>query len=502
MIAQDIIDNILDRIDIVKVIGDDITLAKRGVNYTGLCPFHGEKTPSFSVSAAKGICKCFSCGKGGNAIWYIQERYGLSYPEAVREAGRQCGVDVPIEQTPEQKQHNDDKASAMAVMTAANQIFQSNRKALVEAQEYLKKRQISEEIAELYGVGFANGGLNAELLSKGFDQKHIINTGTVYEDREKNRFMDSFYKRILFPFYNRTGEVVGHCGRALNDEVKPKYKNTGDTVLFNKGHFIYGLYQAKQEIQRQDRVYIVEGQIDVLSLAQVGVKNVVAGSGTAFTDYNRKQLHGLTANVVFIYDGDAAGAKAAQKLLPLFIQDEFKVRCIMLPSGKDPDDMAKLKGNEMAAWLDKYEKSYVEYLIKSLYSSEDDEFQKLDKTKQIISIIVLESDDIIRRWMLTQLSDATGYALADLLEIADKSKKPEAPQRFEPGFFGEEFAKDFIDQEEKEIHLVNDFERWQTIIGEKQPHIFYTGILSAGDIQRLSQSAERIVVHSPDMDCN
>ncbi|MGL4852547.1 MAG: DNA primase [Phocaeicola sp.] len=503
MIAQNIIDDILEKIDIVKVIGDDISLKKRGVNYTGLCPFHNERTPSFSVSASKGICKCFSCGKGGNAIWYIQERFGLSYPEAVREAGKQCNVEVPFDYSPEQKQQNDDRASAKLVMTAAHQLFEQNL-ATPEAAAYLAERKISKQITDLYGLGYAYSynGLSEKLIAAGYEQKHIINAGVAYYNADKQKLTDFAYQRILFPFYDKMGQVVGYSGRDISGSQTAKYKNTGDTLLFNKGHFVFGLYQARQEIQKADRVYVVEGQFDVLSLAQAGIRNVVASSGTAFSEAQRKLLHAITANVVFLFDGDAAGLAAAQKLLPDFIKDEFKVRCIMLPVGKDPDDMAKLKGAELPAWLVKHEKNYVDYLIKKLYTKEEDEFQKLEKTKQLVGIIALERDEILRKVFLGELAIATTYALDDLTDMASQVKVPEAPARFDNGFFGEEFAKDFIDPEEKEIHLVNDFDRFQVMLGEKEPYVFYSGLPSMGDIQRLAQLANRVVVHSPDMDCN
>ena len=388
-------------------------------------------------------------------------------------------------------------------MNAAQQFFVENLNT-PDAKSYLKKRQINEEIVARYGLGYAYSynELSNKLIKAGFDQKHIINSGVAYYNQDKKRLTDIAYQRILFPFYNKTGQVVGYSGRDISESQPAKYKNTADTLLFNKGHNIFGLYQARQDIQRQDKVYIVEGQIDVLSLAQIGVQNVVASSGTAFSEYQRRLLHAITANIVFLFDGDNAGLSAAQKLLPDFIKDEFKVRCVMLPSGKDPDDMVKLKGAEFPEWLIKHEKDYVDYLIKKVYTKDDDEFKRLENTKLIISIIALERDEIIRKSFLGQLAISTNYLLEDLSDIADNVKVPDKPVRFEPGFFGEEFAKDFIDPEEKEIHLVDDFERWQTLIGEKQPYIFYSGVPSAGDIQRLSQLAERIVVHSPDMDCN
>lgn len=503
-IPQHIIDNILDVVDIVKEIGEDISLVKRGVNYIGLCPFHNEKTPSFTVSPAKGICKCFSCGKGGNVIAYRMERDGLSYPEAIRYLARKYNIEVPmIELTPEEQKRNDDRSSAMIVMNAAQALLQKNLHSVPEAQSYLLDRRISREIAELYGVGFAYDydGLTRSLISQGYKQEHIISAGLGYWDEGKKRLKDAFWQRILFPYYSKTGQVVGYTGRTIVDQ-KAKYKNTGDTILFTKGKNVFGLYQARQEIQKKDTVYIVEGQFDVLSMAQVGIRNVVGGSGTAFTDEQRRLLHGITSNVVFIYDGDAAGIAAAEKNLPAFVSDEFKVRCVLLPSGKDPDDMARSMGADFAAYLDKNTKSYVEFMSKVLFTDDDDEFQRMDKTKKIVSVIARESEAIIKNKFLSILSEPSGYDLEALHDLVDSVKVPQAPERFQPGFIGFEFAKDFIDPEDNEIHLVNSFDRFQKMIGEKQPYLFYSGVPETTDIQQLSQLADRIIVHSPEMTCN
>lgn len=502
-IPQDIIDLVLDAADIVEVIGEDVTLRKRGVNYLGLCPFHNEKTPSFTVSPSKGICKCFSCGKGGNAIWYKMEHDGLSFPEAARELGKKYNIEVPsVQLTPEQQQLSDEKSSSMIAITEAFNLFRNNLEQTPAAQAYLAERKITKEITDLYGIGFAFDfdGLSRQMTAKGFNQKHLINAGLSYLDEEKKRLKDSFWQRILFPFFDKRGQVVGFAGRAINDQ-KAKYKNTGETLLFTKGKNIYGLYQARPSIQKEDKVYIVEGQFDVLSVAQAGIRNVIGGSGTAFTDEQRKLLHGYTSNVVFIYDGDEAGLNAAKKNIPLFVKEDFKVRCIRLPKGKDPDDMAKTKGAELGEWLKKNEKSYVEFLSSLLFEKEDDEYQRLDKTKLITSIILLERESIIREKFFSSLAGASGYDLDKLNELADLIHLPEKPARFEPGFIGLEFAQDFIDPEDRVLHLVNDFERFQKLLGEKEPYLFYSGVPSIGDIQQLSPLIDRVIVHSPDMEC-
>lgn len=504
-IPNEIIDKILDAADIVEVIGEDVTLRKRGVNYTGLCPFHADKTPSFFVSPAKSICKCFSCGKGGNVIWYVMERDGISYPEAIRWLGKKYGIDVPsIELTPEQNQAQQNRESALAVIRAAQELFRNNLYNTTAAKQYLADRQISDEIANAYGLGFSYDydGLTRALVAQGFAQEHIIAAGLGYYNADKQQLKDQFWQRILFPFYNKIGQIIGYTGRAINDQAA-KYKNTAETILFTKGRNIYGLFQARSEIAKQDLVYIVEGQFDVLSMVQHGVRNVIGGSGTAFTDEQRKLLHNITSNVVFIYDGDAAGIHAAEKNLLSFVRDQFQVRCVLLPNGKDPDDMAKQLGDGFHDYLKKQTKPYIDYMAKVLFNKEDDEYQRNNKVKQILKVIVQETDSVVKDKFLSALTAHCGYNLQQLQSMLDETKQPEAPQQFQPGFYGLEFAKEFIDNDELELHLVGHFGRFQTLIGEKQPYIFYYGQPSSNDIQEIGKLAERFIVHSPDMsDCS
>ena len=503
-IPQEIIDKVLDAANIIEVIGEDITLKKQGVNYIGVCPFHDDKTPSLVVSPAKGIYKCFACGAGGNVFKFLMEHHGLSYPDAIREMGKKYHIEVPtIELTPEQQQATRDKESTMVVMTAAQDLFRKNLQTVPEAAAYLSNRKISRETAELYGLGFAFDfdGLTRALVSQGYQEQYIVAAGLGYINEDKNKLKDTFWKRILFPFYSKTGQVIGYTGRAINDQAA-KYKNTGDTILFNKGCNIFGLYQARQAIAKADCVYIVEGQFDVLSMVEVGIHNVVGGSGTAFTKEQRKLLHNITTNVVFIYDGDAAGIAAAEKNLPAFVADAFQVRCVLLPEGKDPDDMAKKLGDGFSEWLTKQTKSYVDFMSKVLFKDDDDEFTRLDKTKKIVSVIAKEREAVIRDRFLSLLTEPSGYDLDALDGIMNETHIPEAPDKVTPGFFGMEFIESYINPDDREIHLTGSFERFQKLIGEKEPWLYYSGVPSTPDIQALAQLANRIVVHSPCMECD
>ena len=355
MIPQDVIDRILSLTNIVDVIGEDITLKKAGVNYKGLCPFHDDSTPSMVVSPVKGIYKCFACGEGGNVVNWLQKHHNMTYPEAIRYLGEKVGVDVPEEQlSPEERRRNDDKESTKAVIVAAQEIYRANLESAATALEYLTRREITRDTIEDYGIGYScgNSKMSQLLTGKGYKVEFMKMADLIREGEDK-RVYDTFRKRIMLPFYNRRGEIVGYTGRDVTGDSAAKYLNTNDTVLFNKGSNIWGLFQAQNEIKKADEVYIVEGQFDVLSLHQRGVRNVVAGSGTAFTDVQMKMIKCLTTNVTFIYDGDAAGVHAAEKNVPQMVKCGCNVRCISLPVNMDPDDLARQQGSKVGDWLNR-----------------------------------------------------------------------------------------------------------------------------------------------------
>jgi len=509
-IPQDTIDRIQGAADIVKVIGKDVALKKQGVNYVGLCPFHNEKTPSFTVSPARGIYKCFSCGEGGNVISYLQKANGMSFPEAVRELGKQYGIDVPnVELTNEQRISQQEKESARIAIEEAHNLFCWNLKRSPEGNEYLSDRNIKPAIVEQFGLGFAfsSNELSKRMVQKGYNPKHLITCGVSYMD-DQHTLHDFFYNRIIFPFYDHLGNVIGFDGRDIRpipaDKSKPyiKYKNTGDTILFKKGSCLYGLYQARKSIIQKDKVYIVEGQMDVLQSFQSGLTNVVASSGCAFDERQRRLIHNITSNVVLLLDGDDAGIKSAIDKIPKFVKDEFVVKCVLLPVGKDPDDMAKIKGMDFPKWVEEKETSYIDFLGHTLFDPADDEYRKLAKTKTVLAIIMTEKEAIIREKLMGELYSFTGYSLEQLNQLTGSIQTPEEPEHFQPGFYGTEFIKEYIEKEEKIIHLTPDFHRFQTNIGEKQPWLFYYGLPSQGEIQNLMQLADRVIVHSPDMQCD
>lgn len=505
-IKEEVVANLLDAADIVDIIGEDITLKKAGVNYKGLCPFHNDKTPSLVVSPVKGICKCFACGKGGNVLWYLQEKNGWTFREACRWLGKRYNVEVPeAELTPEEQRKNDDRDSARIVLQAAAQRYEEHLASSSTALKWLEGRKIKPETINTFHIGYSyeKSMLKGVLEDGGYQLKYMLMCDVVRESEDrKGEYYDTFRKRVVLPFFNRRGEAVGFAGRDITDMAPAKYLNTKETLLFTKGKNIWGLYQAQREVRALDKVYIVEGQFDVLSLHQNGVKNVVAGSGTAFTAEQMKLLRDLTLNVTFIYDGDAAGIHAAQKNLPDMVSAGFHVTCVRLPEGKDPDDMAKELGAGVKDWLEKEESSYVKFLGDTSIKAAASGHEKLEAVKTIAAVVARETEKIIRDEYITELVEVSGYGREDVAALVDGAKVPKRPSAFEPGVYGMELIDGYIDKEEPTVELVGNFERWQTLVGEERPFLFYYGLPPESSLQELGQKFDHVIVHSPRMECS
>lgn len=503
IIPQHIIDSIQDAANIVQIIGEDINLKKMGVNYVGLCPFHSDRTPSLIVSPSKRLFKCFACGEGGNIFAWFQKYHNMSFPEAVREVGKRCHIEVPtVDLSPEEKTAMQLKEAAELVLQESSRIFRANLQTNDPAKVYLAERKINQDTADLYQIGYTSdyNGLTTTLRKLGYSEQNILAAGVSYKN-DRNELRDAFFSRLVIPFFSISGKMLGFVGRDITGKQAAKYKNSPDTVLFRKDHVLFGLFQARKAITEKRFVYICEGQFDVLSLAQRGVRNVIAASGTAFSEHQRRLLHSVTTKLVFILDGDAAGIKAALKHIPAAVKDNFEVMTVALPEGNDPDDMAKKLESELPQYLQKHTISYVQYYAKHLLADNDDAYTRQNKIKQILEIIAMEQDSIIRQRFLSELSSPSGYALDDLKQMIS-TQVPNVPVQSTPGFYGMEFAQDFIDEDLKEIHLVRDYARFQTLLGEQQPYLYVSGIPPLASIQDLSSQIERIIFHSPVMEAD
>lgn len=349
MIDKQTIDRIMDTVQIVDVVSDFVQLRKRGVNFIGLCPFHDEKTPSFSVSPSRGICKCFSCGKGGNAAHFIMEHEQLTYPEALRYLAKKYGIEiVEKELTDEQRQSISDRESMFIINAFAQQYFSDTLTNTVEGKDvglaYFHERGFRDDIIRKFQLGYCSeqrDGFTSTALIKGYKREFLEKTGlSVFG--ENNYQADRFRGRVMFPVHTISGKVVAFGGRVLKSDAKlAKYVNSPDSEIYHKSSELYGLYLAKQSIVKSDCCYLVEGYTDVISMHQAGIENVVASSGTALTPGQIRLIHRFSENITVLYDGDAAGIKASIRGIDLLLQEGMNVKVLLLPGGEDPDSFAR-----------------------------------------------------------------------------------------------------------------------------------------------------------------
>ena len=349
MIDQATIDRILDATQIVDVVSEFVTLRKRGVNYVGLCPFHNEKTPSFSVSPTKGLCKCFSCGKGGNAVHFIMEHEQLSYYEALKYLAKKYNIEIKErELSNEEKQAQNNRESMFIVNSFARDYFQDILTNHIDGKStgmaYFRQRGFRDDTIKKFQLGFstdARDALAQEGQKKGYRKDFLLKTGLCYE-RDDHSLSDRFRGRVIFPVHTLSGKVVAFGGRILNADKKiAKYVNSPESEIYHKSNELYGIYFAKQAIVKQDRCFLVEGYTDVISMHQSGVENVVASSGTSLTSGQIRLIHRFTNNITVIYDGDMAGIKASIRGIDMLLEEGMSIKVVLLPDGDDPDSFAR-----------------------------------------------------------------------------------------------------------------------------------------------------------------
>ena len=414
MIPKDVIERIHSAAKIEEVVADYVTLRKRGANLIGLCPFHHEKTGSFTVSPSKGIYKCFGCGAVGNAIGFIMEIEQCSYVEALKQLGKKYHIEVPErEMTAEEQQRQDDRESMFVVNDFANQWFQQQ---LWETQEgqtiglsYFRERGLRDDIIRKYQLGYSpekGSPLAAALKKKGFKEQFIINdvdtkigVGVVGKS-EDGRLYDRFRDRVMFPIFTVSGKPVAFAGRILKkkDNVG-KYVNSPDSLIYSKTNELYGLFQAKQSIARADMCYLVEGQMDVISMHQSGIENVVASGGTALTKPQIRLIQRFTSNITVLYDGDAAGIHAALRGIDMFLEEGFNVKVVLLPDGEDPDSYAQHHDStEFIRYIEEHQTDFIRFKSALLSKDAGDDPQKRAALiKDITASIAIIPDMITRQ---------------------------------------------------------------------------------------------------------
>ena len=375
MIPRHTIEQILNRADIVEVVSDFVTLHKRGADYKGLCPFHNEKSPSFSVSPARQMCKCFSCGKGGNAVHFLMELQGMSFVEAIKHLGQKYGIEVlEKEQTDEERQATSLRESLYIINDFARDFFTQALHHTPDGQSigmaYFRQRGFRDDIIAKFQLGFSPNeweALSKEAQRKGYAEELLLKTGLCYKT-EKGGVYDRFHGRVIFPVHALSGKVVAFGGRTLStDKKQAKYVNSPESDIYSKSNELYGVYYARNAIRKTDKCFLVEGYTDVISMHQAGIENVVASSGTSLTTGQIRMIHRLTRNITVIYDGDAAGIKASLRGIDMLLEEGMNIKVMLLPDGEDPDSFARSHtAEELAAYISEYETDFLRFKTKLL----------------------------------------------------------------------------------------------------------------------------------------
>ncbi|MBQ2980117.1 MAG: DNA primase [Bacteroidaceae bacterium] len=406
MIDQHTIDRILDAANIVEVVSDFVTLRRRGANYVGLCPFHDEKTPSFSVSPARGICKCFSCGKGGNSVHFLMEHEQISYYEALKYLARKYNIEIQEKQlTEEEKQRKTERESMLIVNDFAQKFFATNLLENAEGRSiglgYFRERGFGEDIINKFGLGYSpeqRDALAKEALRRGYKKEYLLKTGLCLESQQGSLY-DRYKGRVIFPIHSLSGKVIAFGGRILKkDDKAAKYVNSPESEVYHKSDVLYGIYHAKQAIVKNDFCYLVEGYTDVLSMHQAGIENVVASSGTSLTPGQIRLIHRFTNNITVLYDGDAAGIKASMRGIDLILQEGMNIKVVLLPDGDDPDSFSKKQSaTDFTAYIKAHETDFIRFKTNLLLEGAgNDPIKRATLIGDIVRSIAIIPDNILR----------------------------------------------------------------------------------------------------------
>lgn len=406
MIDQATVDKIIDSANILEVVSDFVTLRKRGVNYVGLCPFHDEKTPSFSVSPSKGICKCFSCGKGGSAVHFIMEHEQLSYYEALKYLAKKYNIEIEErELSDEEKQIKSDRESMLIVNSFAQEYFSNILFQHSEGRSvglaYFHERGFRDDIIHKFALGYSleqRDALAIEAKKRGYKEEYLLKTGLCLEG-QNGYISDRFRGRVIFPVFSLSGKVLAFGGRVLRKSDKlAKYVNSPESEVYHKSNVLYGIYQAKQSIVKNDNCFLVEGYTDVLSMHQAGVENVVASSGTSLTPGQIRLIHRFTNNITVIYDGDAAGIKASLRGIDLILKEGMNIKVVLLPDGDDPDSFAKKQSaSSFTEYIKNHEVDFIRFKTNLLLDSAgNDPIKRAELISDIVQSIAIIPDTIVR----------------------------------------------------------------------------------------------------------
>ena len=424
----------MDAAQIVDVVSEFVTLRKRGVNYVGLCPFHSEKTPSFSVSPSKGVCKCFSCGKGGNVVHFIMEHEQLSYYEALKWLAHKYNIEVKErELTDEEKHAQSIRESMFVVNEYARDYFQNILRSHVEGQTvgmtYFRQRGFRDDIITKFQLGYCLNQHDAfarEATLKGYRPEYLVKTGLCYA-RDDGSLRDRFWGRVIFPVHTLSGKVVAFGGRVLKTDAKTaKYVNSPESEIYHKSNELYGIYFAKQSIVKQDRCFLVEGYTDFISMHQTGIENVVASSGTSLTPGQIRLIHRFTNNITVLYDGDMAGIKASLRGIDMLLEEGMNIKVVLLPDGDDPDSFArKHNATDYQAYINAHEVDFIRFKTNLLLDDAgNDPIKRAGLITDIVRSISVIPDAIVRSVYIKECSQL--LQVEEKLLIAEVGKLKEA----------------------------------------------------------------------------
>ncbi len=453
MIDRQTIDRIIDAADIVEVVSDFVTLKKRGTSYKGLCPFHDDTTPSFSVSPTKGVYKCFACGEAGNAVGFVMKHEQMTYPEALRWLAKKYHIEIKEKElTNEERQAESERESMFIVNEWAAHYFHETLTGTEEGQtygmQYFRSRGIRDDIIKKFQLGYSLRDRNALSLNaktKGYKEEFLQKTGLCYlREPEPNakdqtaKFIDRFAGRVIFPWFSVSGKVVAFGGRLLDSRTKgvaQKYVNSPDSDIYHKERELYGIFQAKKAIAKEDCVYMVEGYTDVIAMHQCGIENVVANSGTALSYHQIRTLHRFTPNIVLLYDGDEAGIHAAMRGTDMLLSEGMNIKVLLLPDGDDPDSFArKHTASDFRKYIDEHQTDFIVFKINQMLNGVTDPIKRSEAVNSIVKSISVIKDQILRETYVRECAMRTGMAeqtiiaqMNKMIYNAKESKEGPAP---------------------------------------------------------------------------
>ncbi len=418
-IDKQTIEKIKDAANIVDVVSEFVTLRKSGSNYKGLCPFHNEKTPSFIVSPARGTCHCFGCGRGGNPIGFIMEHEQVTYPEALRWLAKKYHIEIRERELSDEERKEQSLRESMFIVnewaaTYFEDILHNHVDGVAIGMQYFRSRGFRDDIIRKFRLGFDlpdRQALAHAALQKGYQAQFLLSTGICYQN-DHNELIDRYANRVIFPWVGVSGKIVGFGGRVLDARTKgvnQKYVNSPDSEIYHKDHELYGIYQAKRAIAKEDNVYMVEGYTDVISMHQCGIENVVANSGTALSVHQIQMLHRFTNNITLLYDGDAAGIHAALRGTDMLLLEGMNLKVLLLPNNEDPDSFARQHtSDEFKAYIEAHATDFIRFKTALLLDNENDPLKRSEAINSIVMSISMVQNPILRDTYLHDCAQRIG----------------------------------------------------------------------------------------------